>query len=231
MQSQKNNMDGLFDELLRGATKREFDEYAQSLEGEAEFSAEHEKKMDRLFADYARRERRKRAAKTAARVACVLVAAAAVSTTAIFSVGAWRMKLMNYIFDPSKPGTDIFFNDNGGTTYYDDYVRIDYVPPGFELDEENSCSNGSGVSLTFKHNEKYFYVDVAGIDTQLSIDTEQADVEKTIVKGCEGIYSSNKNVNILLWHDDYNIYQVGGNVSKAEIFNISNSIKILVEIG
>lgn len=232
MQSQKNNMDDLFESLLQEAAVREFDEYNQSLtapDAEIEFSEEHTKKMKKLFRGHKRQENMKKLRTVAARAACVLVAVTVASSVAVFSVDAWRVRVMNFVFDPKKIATEINFNDNGGTTYSDEYVRLGYVPMGFELTDRIETSKCN--VLYFERGEEYFFFDMQTIKVDMTIDTENAVLENVTVKGHEGIYSAKENANILLWHDDYNVYTVSGSISKEEAMKIAESANIFVFFG
>lgn len=227
-QNQKSNSEDMLDMAIKAAATRAFDEYNQSLEipdEEIEFSEEHKRKMEKLFTDYHRKERARRIRRISSRAACVVVAVAVVSTAAMFGAGAWRFKFMNFIFDSEAPGTDISFNDNGGTTYSDEYIRLKYVPFGFEVVEQVKSSKCN--VITFEQGEKYFNFSMEAIEGQKSIDTEGADVENVTVNKYDGVYSTKEDRNTLLWHDDFNVLIVSGNISKDEIIKIAEYTEVL----
>lgn len=230
--NQKSDSLDMFDVAIKDAATRAFDEYNKSLDisdEEVDFSEEHKKNMEKLFADYRRKELARKIRRISSRAACVVAALSIVSATAMIGAGAWRLKLMNFIFDPKAPGTEIYFNDNGGTTYSDEYVRLNYVPFGFEMTEHSKSSKCEIV--TFEQDEKYFHFRMSYIESLPSIDTEDAVVENVTISGYEGIFSSKERANMLLWHDDYNIFAISGNISKEEMMKIAKCTQILKDFG
>lgn len=230
--NQKSDSLDMFDVAIKDAATRAFDEYNKSLDisdEEVDFSEEHKKNMEKLFADYRRKERARKIRRISSRAACVVAALSIVSATAMIGAGAWRLKLMNFIFDPKTPGTEINFNDNGGTTYSDEYVRLNYVPFGFEMTEQSKNSECN--MLAFEYGEKYFTFSMETIESQPNIDTEDAVVENVTVNEYEGVFSSKDRVNILLWHNDYNILSICGNISKEEMMKIAKCTQILKDFG
>ncbi len=223
MREEKNNIEQVFDSMLKEALIDEVDEHFSPLEeDELQHPSDGFKdNMKKMFAKYEREDRIKSFRTFAARAACVFAAVAVVSATAVLGVDAWRIKLLNFFFDPSNPGTNISFNDNGGTTYSDEYVRLGYVPMGFDVTDKvqmRTCN-----AIHFENGEKYFAFDMSSVESHLTIDTENAVVEDISVNGYKGIYSTNDNVNILLWYDDYNVYSISGNIDKKEIIKIAES--------
>lgn len=230
--NQKSDSLDMFDVAIKDAATRAFDEYNKSLDisdEEVDFSEEHKKNMEKLFADYRRKERARKIRRISSRAACVVAALSIVSATAMIGAGAWRLKLMNFIFDPKAPGTEINFNDNGGTTYSDEYVRLNYVPFGFKMTEQSK--NSQCDMLAFEYGEKYFTVIMGTIDSQPNIDTENVVFENVTVNGYEGVFTSKKNGNLLLWHDDYNMFIINGNISEEEIMKIAKCIQVLENFG
>ena len=189
-----------------------------------EFSQEHKEKMQKLF----RKERQKRtlriAVVNARRAACVLLVMAVVMSAAVFSVEAWRIKFLNFIFDADAPDTEINFSNEKKGEIYDGMVELGYIPEGFVLEE--SAVSDIRVSIYYVYNNKYFQVVVNKIDSNTSIDTEDANVEMIKINRNEGIYSYKENVNILVWHDSILVYRITSNIEKSEIFKIAENVKI-----
>jgi len=188
-----------------------------------EFSPEHKKKMEKLF----RRERRKynlrRALRTAGRVACIILVAAVVMSAAIYSVEAWRVKFLNFVFDSTAPDTEIKFTDTKQNSFYNDVVELRYIPAGFEL-EENEVSKRH-VFLKFVYNDQSFLLKRSMLNSNIAINTEEGSVENLTINGYEGVYIVNKNENILTWHDGTYAYRIISNIEKNEIIKIAENIK------
>lgn len=226
MRRENDSFDKAFDMLLTEAAimaNKDIGEKIKEPEEEIVFSKEHEEKMQRIF----RRERRKRILKNASqlskRCACVLLAAAAITSAGVLSVDAWRSRALNFIFEPEKPNSEYSFDESQGTSYADDRISIGYVPKGF-VPTVYSDKDSPGWLVSFENGDLYFEVDMESLDVSGGIDTEDAVVEELTIHGHKAIYSSNERVNILLWSDDYNAYTIMGNIDKIEILKIGESV-------
>lgn len=231
MRDEKNNIEQIFDSMLKEALIDEIDEHFRTLkEDEIPHSSEgFRDDMKKMFAKYEREEKIKSFRTFAGRAACVFAAVVVVSATAVLGVDAWRLKLMNFFFAPSNPGTNISFNDNGGTTYSDDYVRLGYVPMGFQV-VDSTVTEQSNL-IIFQNAEKYFYFDISSVDVHMNVDTENAVIENVTINGHNGILSLKEETSILVWYDDNNVYTISGNISKDEILKIAKSTNPFVNFG
>ena len=220
-------LDKLYDEILAEAAEQAAEELGAEAEtAPAEFSAEHERRMENMFRRYERKERLNKFRKYAARAACVLLAAAVVGTGSVMSVSAWRTRMMNFLFDREKPNSEIHFTD-GESFYSNEFVSLGYIPEDFAMSDD--LSDNMGVLIDFKEingGDGYFGVHIDPVSATVHIDTEDAELEQLTVNGCEGLFSSNKNVNILLWGDDTYIYYIGGSIDKNEMMKIAEKIYI-----
>jgi len=77
----------------------------------------------------------------------------------------------------------------------------------------------------FKGEDRYFAFSMNDINGSMGIDTENASVKKIMINGQEAIYSSNDNVNILVWHDENFSYKLSGKIEEKEIVRIAEKIK------
>ena len=228
MSKQNELFEKAFEMMLEEAAAKADEKLGENIEipsDEIIFSKEHEEKMKKLFRQEKRKENRKKNFKYAQRVACVFLAFVLVSGVTLFSVEAWRIKFLNFVLEINEPNTDFNFNGNGGTTYSDDNVILHYVPMGFEMFKDSSSE--SRISLHYDNGEQYFSFLTDDKSANISIDTEDATVENLIINGCDAIYSSNKNINILMWYDEETVYFVVGNILKEEIIKIAENAEII----
>ena len=58
-----------------------------------------------------------------------------------------------------------------------------------------------------------------------TIDTEGGVKEDVIINKYSATYTSNDNVNTLIWHDEKNAYHLYGNIEKDELIKIAENIK------
>jgi len=226
MMNDKQSLDKTTDDILTYAAMladREIGEKLDEPDEEIVFSKEHEDKMKRLFRKEWRKQSAKIFSKYAQRAACVLLVVIIGSGVAIYSVEAWRIKFLNFVLEIGQPNTDFNFSDNGGSSYSDDDITLEYVPMGFEMTD--SYSTRQKVFLTFTSGEKYFQIVISDINSNSSIDTENGTIEKADVNGYEAVYTTNKNINALIWHNNELVFRIAGNIPKEEILKIAENIK------
>lgn len=225
--SNEKIFDRIFDDIVNEAASIATENIGRNMvEPEAvEFSKEHEAEMQRIF----RKERKKwvhrKAAEYLKRVAIFLLIVMIVSGVAVFSVEAWRIKTLNFILEMSQTHSEINFEEGNakGESYTSDGITLAYIPKGYKL-EKKDIKNDMG-SLVFKGKEHYFVFSVSDITNSIGIDTENASFKKTTINGQEALFSSNNNVNILVWHDEIFSYTLSGTVEENEILKIAKNIK------
>lgn len=191
---------------------------------DVEFSQEHKKKMEKLFRKERQKYRLSIAEVYARRAACVILVIAAVMSLAVFSVEAWRTKFMNFVFDADAPNTKISFTEEKKGEVYGDIVEFGYMPAGFTIQE--SKISRRHIYLYFSCKDKYFNFELNNLDMYSVLDTEESAVENLDINGCEGVYITRPDVNILIWHDGVRTYRVAANMKKTEIMKIAENITI-----
>lgn len=194
---------------------------------EIEFSKEHEEKMKKMFRQEKRRLAFKKISKYSKGVAAGVIAMTVVSGVAVFSVEAWRTKVMNFVFNDKTTHTEISFVENSETVIVGD-VYFKYIPKGFEVIEE-SVSEISRDIIFHDGTTKISYYKVP-LYVSKSIDTENAVVKDIRINGMEGIVSKKSNKIILVWHDEEYVYTMtssgkNGPISEEEIVKIAQNIE------
>jgi hypothetical protein len=188
------------------------------------FSSEHETAMRKIF----RKERNKLLIKKilrhSKRVAVFLLAVIIVLSITVFSVEAWRIKALNFIIEMNKSHSQINFGENNakGNSYAVNGINLGYIPEGFML-EKKDANNDMG-SLVFKGEKYYFIFSMSDIANTLAIDTESASIKKTNINGQDALFSSNNNVNILVWHDEELSFSLSGTIEENEMVRIAENI-------
>lgn len=193
-------------------------------EEEIIFSKDHEEKMRKLFQKEKRKNRLGKLNRYSKRVAGFLLVLLVVSGISIGSVEAWRIRFLNFTLEKGKPNTDYSFSDKRKTGYVDDEVNFEYIPEGFELTDHQSARVTK--CWQFSNEEQYFQVECNSLDVRSSIDTENGTAERITINGHEAVYTSNSNINAIIWSDNKYAYCVLGNIPKKEIIQIAKNIKI-----
>lgn len=210
------------DDILKLAAEiadREIGESLKDPEEEIVFSPEHEEKMHRLFRRERRKISRRKFAKFAARAACVLLVIAIGCGVTVYNVEAWRLRFLNFVLEKDKPNSAYNFKEGGGINYSDDDVALNYVPMGFSLKRKDETS--LSLFYLFESEDKYFYFETHSLDTDGTMDTENAVVEKTKVNGYDALFVSKNLWNMLIWCDSNAAYSVTGDISREEIEKIA----------
>lgn len=226
MSNYNNAFNKAIDELLDEAAHITVEKDSSELEMPTDnisFSDEHEAKMQRLFKSERRKIAAKKFRKYAVRAACIFLALIVFSCATIFSVSAWRVRFLNFMFNKEAPNTDYNFTDEKPAPQMDDRLQLDYIPEGFVIKE--SVSDDRSINFIFSNEDKFFYVSSDGLNTNFSIDTENALVERIKINGFDAVYTANQNANTLIWHDDDRAYTITGTVSKDEIFKVAKGLK------
>lgn len=219
----KDSLDELLEKAALEVAKQEC-ELSQEAE-EHVFSEEYRNKMAKLFLNEEKKEQARKQRKYVMRAACfLLVCVLCIAFVASGGADAFRIKFMNFVHEITQPNTDFNFKENGGATAYtDDDIKLKYVPVGFELAEKEKFSNH--FYLVFSNGKEYFQFDVLNVSINSSIDTEEGITEKTKVNDYEAIYTSNKNINTVIWSDDVYVYRIYGNIEKEEILKIAENME------
>ena len=227
---EENDLKIVFDAMLEVAGKKSADMMGEAYPAPAPhaFSKEHEQKMRKLFRKEKNKLILKQCSKYAKRAAMFIFVFLLASAITIFSVQALRIRFLNFVLEVSKIDTIISFTDDNlqGDFYSDDEISLDYIPEGMRLQTHDS--RGNQIYLVFNNGDKYFSFTVYNkLSGKLSLDTENAAVKKTTLNGMEALYSTNANVNILVWHDDERMYDITGTIEEKEIMKIAENMKFL----
>lgn len=226
MKNDDKTLDKIFDLLVGEAAVIANERIAQKIvlpEEKIEFSKEHEVKMQKLFKSERNKIFFKSFKKYSVRVASILLVFIIFSAISIFSVSAWRVKFLNFVFDSKKPNTEFEFGDTKGNTYSSDEMTFEYIPDGFEL--VKSVSNESNVYLKFENNGLYFSFSLNSIEGKIGIDTENGKIEELTINGYEAVYSENKKINALIWSNGEFAFTIIGNIPKEDIIKIAEKLK------
>ncbi len=224
----KNNIyDKLFDDLISYTGSMYIDENYNTEDKQEviEFSKKHQRKMKNLLSG---RNKLLHIAKTGSHAKRALACAAILLIIVIipvFSVDALRSKLFNFIIDMKQTYTEIIFRDDPdiNDSYHSDTISFEYLPSGFKLEKKEERENF--IYMKFKSEDKYFTFSMYSVSGSIGIDTENAQVRRVMINNIEALYSSNENVNILVWNDGIFSYKLSGNIGEDTMIEIAKKIK------
>ena len=216
--------DKALDSMIAEAAKRadkELGEQAGCTDESIEFSGKHEKKMNRLFAKVRRRQKLVKFSKYLRRAACVLIAVCVAGGVSLFSVKAWRNRVLNFVFDSKATHTDFEIIDST-QTFKNDFITVGYLPKGFEL--EKDFSNEMSALIRFENGKDDIKIGKYSLSASITIDTENSNVEEIKIHSYPGKYIDNPRFNSVMWYTDEWIYQVISTLDRAEVVRIAESI-------
>ena len=157
----------------------------------------------------------------------IVVGVAAFITVAgitVFGVEALRIQVMNFFIELTDSYTKIdFTNEKADNPAESGNIKLDYLPEGFSLCK--SEIEDDKVFLQFEKEAKYFNILRRGSNSAMNIDSENAEIERIDINGKEAYYSTNENINILVFHDNTYSYEISGNIEREEIISIAQNIK------
>lgn len=216
--------DKALDSMIAEAAKRadkELGEQADCTDESIEFSEKHEKKMNRLFAKVRRRQKLVKFSKYSRRAVCVLIAVCVAGGVSLFSVKAWRNRVLNFVFDSKATHTDFEIIDST-QTFKNDYITVGYLPKGFNI--TRNSSDDLSVLLMFENDEDNIKIMKYSLSASISVDTENSKVEEIKIHSHPGKYIDNPRFNSVMWYTDEWIYQVISTLDRAEVVRIAESI-------
>ena len=190
---------------------------------EAVISSDIEERIQRLFKNEHKKVRRKKVLRYSRNIAACFLIFTVVLGISVMSVDAFRVRVLNSMMRSDNGSTEIRFEKSDVNSYTSDYIDLEYVPYGFSV----VTSKGAGTLFyaRFDKGDAYFTVDVCGIDSVSSINTENAFVEKVKINGADGIYSDGDDVNILVFSIGERAVTIIGNIEKDEIMKIAENVR------
>lgn len=231
MDKDNHSIDNAFEILLEQAVKNAGEEISESypVPEEHEFSVEFENNMNRLFRKERNKLRIKNLISHSKRVAMIFLVIAIASGITVFSVDAWRYKIINLWYEITEKDTEVKFHEENNideTVETSGNLVLRYIPDGFELIREDIEGDGKLITLIFQKNDMTLMVSKKPLDGISYIDTEGAEVKTLTINGYDAIYSTKPRVNILVWNDGENVYTASATLGDDEVLSEEELIKI-----
>lgn len=222
MMKDKDTFDILTEKLLEDAVNAVIEEEGSQIKASDHDripSERHMKDMERLIG----KEKKKRGffMRCGKMVASFLILFVVATGITIYSVDAWREKVIQFFVDLGAKNTEFTFDDTN--KYADDDICLDYLPEGFELKEKKITDDN--IIWYFVSGEKYVQISIEKVGTGIRIDTENGYGEKIRINDVDGYYTVNKNIRSILWSETNKIYNILGSIQKDELIKIGENLK------
>lgn len=161
----------------------------------------------------------------------VLIAA---FSTAITSVQAFRVKVLNFLIDMQPEYTSFQIKDSasgsGGeklTVNWENAYLPTYVPEGYEIDSLTNTEALKEITYSDPKNENsYFYYTEYDSSNNLQVDTENASVLKTVSVGAhKGTLVVKNSLTTVVWEMDQHIFTVQTTENETVAMKIAENVK------
>jgi len=176
--------------------------------------------------------------KTAGRWAAILMITVGILTTLVFSVEALRIPVVNFIIEQHERFSTIIVNKNDEQTVNTDPTSEDgqrsekgplagLLPASYVLSKETVFDNGTFMyTYCNEAGEKVTFVASLSNGTY-TVDTEDANCEDILLKGCKGVLVIEGSARNLLWYDEssnmmYNLF--ASEIEEADFWGIAEEL-------
>ena len=165
------------------------------------------------------------------RTAAILVCAFFIFGAAIMSVDALRIKFFDIIEEAREKYTAVETIENMNNVRADDiqgnwegYCYPTIIPEGYQL-TDTIKDEFSGIMIFTKDESEEIIFYQGSVTGGYHVDTENGKSMEVEINGHEGLIVEKENSNILMWHDDVEMYYIQGNVDKPTLLKIAENIK------
>lgn len=169
------------------------------------------------------------------RVAVVILAVIIVFSTAMLTVQAFRIEVLNFFVDIKSKYTSFRLNDvyNGSTdslvlNWTNAYVPT-YIPDGYEVSSIFSSESIRRVIYSNKHDKSLFIVYTeCSPSNSIAVDTESASLVETvnINDNIGKLVVKNSNITVV-WEMDGRLFLVETQISTEEAIKIAKGVKYI----
>lgn len=226
-----NTIDTLISSAALDVTDEMFDEIDDYINNnEIVFSDKHIKEINKILSSEKHNIEKIKHHKINKHILLVAIIVMMITIISAFSVGAGRLKFLNYFMNINKTDTEFRSDDKIYDEEYSTYnendnkfkIILNYIPDNFELADVTDVSELYSVRYT--NGDKYFDIDKGIVPDSYDVDTENAKTEYIDIKGNKAFLSSKPEVKILFWIENDTLYQVDGNIDEKTIIRIAENV-------
>jgi hypothetical protein len=190
---------------------------------------EFRNRLERLLLNKKRRENRFAAVRILQKVAVIALVIIATVTVTIFSVEAFRVRVLNLFMEIKPEYTEFRLEEEDqsegaarSVDWTDAYVPA-YVPEGYRVE---SAENGSDMKtiVFINDEEKIIHYSQFSENVSLNYDTENASMEDVTVNGNAGTLIVKGDNYSVIWQQANSIFVVMTQINEEETLKIAESI-------
>ena len=237
--------DSLFRLIMNDAAEKEgksFLEEKERLKADPKNQPSPEKiekfshRLGSLLKRQIRNHRRHSISRILSKVAVVVLVMVAVFSTAMVTVDAFRIRVMNFLVDIQPEYTSFQIQDNSSGTkgekmvvnWTNTYLPT-YIPTGYEVDSLTYTDPLKEITYSNQKNKDlYIYFTEYDSSNNLQIDTEKASVLKTVyVNGHKGTLVVKNSLTTVVWEMDSHIFTIQTTESSTVAMKIAQNVKFI----
>lgn len=204
-----------FEEVCRLSCENWIDSFPSDIP-KHKFSKKHNSKMKALL-QAENSDKKQRITKNTIKFLIMAAILLAIAATA-FAIPASRAFIVEKFFDHSAYNVV----DTGQTKKVES-LEVNYIPNGFELDEEYKTD--VFYVKVYTYTDQIFYVEKYELNTNIGFDTEKYNSESIKINGIDAIYykSDNSEKGIIFNNGEY-IFIISGNVDEEDLVKIAQNV-------
>lgn len=227
-----NTIDTLINSAASDVINEMFDEIDTSInDNEILFSDKHTKEINKILASEKHNTEKIKYHRINKRILLVAIITMVIILVTALSVGADRLKFLNYFMNINKTDTEFRKDDKIYEEEYSTYdesenqyeITLNYIPDNFELSDVTNLKELYSVRYT--NGDKYFDVDKGIVPDSYGVDTENAKTKYVDINGNKAFLSSKPEVKILTWISNNILYQVDGNIDEETLITIAKNLE------
>ena len=149
-------------------------------------------------------------------------------TATTFGVKAIRETVIEFITETFEKFTRISITNNEDIPAVIVFQKIQpqYIPDGFEMSRLSDYEDSCLILYSNSQNNIISYSQQINYDSNLTTDTEGAEIETVYINSLEGIMYTNKDFNKIIFGNEKYYFILYGQVSKEELYKIAESIPV-----
>lgn len=227
-----NTIDSLINSAASDVVNEMFDEIDTSInDDEIIFSDKHIKEINKILASEKHTAEKIKYHRINKHILLIAIITMVIILVTTLSVGANRLKFLNYFMNINKTDTEFRKDDKIYEEEYSTYdesenqfeITLNYIPDNFELSDVTNVRELYSVRYT--NGDKYFDVDKGIVPDSYGVDTENAKTKCVDINGNKAFFTSKPEIKILTWISNNILYQVDGNIDEETLINIAKNLE------
>lgn len=221
----------VFDEMIEQGVKEYEEEQANTEYEKFEFSETHQQKMNELFAEAAKKEKKIKQMRTIRKVAAIILIAVVTLGVCAPHISAWREKIEEFFMKDKEKYSLVGYGDVRDSdkmiTVQKDYMYdisfLGYIPEGFEVDRYSVNSKNLLVKIV---NENKYIVFSMDKTLERALDSEEIEYIHETINNHDVLFHYKDGRNAYVLNLAEGVFDILGNISKEELIKVIEKIDL-----